>query len=79
MARSDLTDGALDPALARILVDAYDAVWARVEPLTTAANSALVEDAISDALLDMALAGQRDPTRLRAYALDRAHAALAGS
>lgn len=47
--------------------------------LTTAANSALVQDAISGAVLDMAGAGQLDPTRLRAYALDRAHVALAGS
>jgi hypothetical protein len=77
MGRSDLTH--IDPAVTSVLVAAYDAVWGRVERLTTATNNAPVQDAISGALHDMAAAGELDPARLRAYALDRAHAALAGS
>lgn len=75
MARGDLSEHSFEPAIVSTLLDAYDAVWDQVEPVTDAHNIQRAQEAISDALVAMARAGQVSRERLEAYALDRARAA----
>jgi hypothetical protein len=77
MSRDNLTEHAFEPAIVNKLLAAYDAVWDRVEPVTDTNNILSAQEAISDALLAMARAGQLNRERLEAYALDRARAACA--
>lgn len=79
MARSNLSEQSFEPAIVSTLLAAYDAVWGQVEPVTDAHNLVRAQEAISDALLAMARAGQLNQARLEAYALDRARAACAGT
>ena len=77
MARASLSEHSFEPAVVSALLAAYDAVWSQVEPATDTHNIVRAQDAISDALLAMARAGQLNSARLEAYALDRARAACA--
>lgn len=76
VARSTLSQHASNPSTVPLLLAAYDAVWAKVEPRVTSDDTERVQDAIYLALITLSGAGQGDRVRLEAYALDRALAAM---
>lgn len=72
MARSTISNRGLPRGTTDILLNAYDAVWARLEPKTSTDNTVIVQEAIATSLIRMALSNQLNPGRLEAYASDRA-------
>jgi hypothetical protein len=72
MARSTISNRGLAPGITKVLLDAYDSVWARLKPKTTADNLVIVQEAIATSLISRALANQLSPEKLALHAFERA-------
>ena len=69
----DLTTlGSFDPETLRILSRAFDDVWSALEPEAHPGIHAATRDVIATALMQAAMAGERDPERLWCHAMNRA-------
>jgi hypothetical protein len=66
--------GSFDPDVLAVLYRAFDDVWLQLEGQTEPALHDATRDAIATALIQAAMAGERDPEKLRCYAMNRARA-----
>ena len=66
--------GSLDPDVLAVLYRAFDDVWLQLEGQTETALHDATRDAIATALIQAAMAGERDPEKLWCYAMNRARA-----
>jgi hypothetical protein len=75
MACNSFSAHSFDPEALRVLYTVFDAAWKSVEERTSAADRQRVRDAIAEAVVALALFGERNPGVLEAYATDQALAA----
>jgi hypothetical protein len=66
--------GSFDPVELRVLYQAFDDVWSRLEPQTDPAIHSMTRNAIATALVQAAFAGEHDPEKLWCHAMQRARA-----
>jgi hypothetical protein len=66
--------GSLDPDVLAVLHNAFDDVWLRVERTVSPNLREATRDAIATALMQAAMAGERDPEKLWCHAMNRARA-----
>jgi hypothetical protein len=66
--------GSLDPDVLAILYNAFDDVWLQVERTVSPNLRQATRDAIATALMQAAMAGERDPEKLWCHAMNRARA-----
>ena len=74
MSRDLPTLGSFDPDTLRVLYKAFDDVWLELGPKTAPAIREATRNAVASALMQAAVAGERDPERLWCHALNRGRA-----